>query len=94
MLQQLLSAQNNGEWTQAVGVLPGRQSSLTAWDQTKDYTAFLRDQLRQAQAAPSPTLLGIIGPALKKAVEDVLSGQATPAEAAQAAADAVNSSKK
>jgi ABC-type glycerol-3-phosphate transport system substrate-binding protein len=94
LLQYLLSAQNNGEWTQAVGVLPGRQGSFSAWDQSKTYTTFIYDQLRQAQAAPSATLLSIIGPALEKAVEDVLSGRATPAEAAQAAAATVNSSKK
>ncbi len=90
LLQYLLSPQNNGAWTQAANVLPGRQGSLSVWDQTQPYTSFIRDQLLQAHAAPPSTVLNVISPALRKAVDDVLSGRATPADAAQTAATAVN----
>jgi ABC-type glycerol-3-phosphate transport system substrate-binding protein len=94
LLQQLLSPQNNGEWTQAAGVLPGRQGALTTWDQSRPYTSFIRDQLLQARAAPPNAVANVIQPALREAVDDVLAGRATPAEAAQAAAAAVNGGKK
>ena len=43
LLQHLLSPQNNGEWTRAAGVLPGRAAALAQWDQADPYTT-----LRQA----------------------------------------------
>ena len=90
LLQHLLSPQDNGEWTQAAQVLPGRQGALTAWDQSLPYTSFIREQLMQAHAAPPSAVLNVISPALRKAVDDVLSGRATPADAAQTAATTVN----
>lgn len=94
LLEHLLTPANEGEWTRAADVLPGRAAALTTWDQSNAYTSFLRDQLTQAQAAPSAALMAIVGPPLRKAVEDVLAGRATPAEAARAAALTVNSGKK
>ena len=90
LLQYLLAAPNNGVWTQAAGVLPGHQSALDAWDQTLPYTTFIRDQLLQARAAPPTAVLNVLSPALRKAVDDVLTGRASPSEAAAAAALAVN----
>jgi maltose-binding protein MalE len=90
LLQYLLAAPTSSAWTQAAGVLPGRQSALDTWDQASPYTSFIRDQLLQAQAAPPAAVLNVIGPALRKAVDDVLTGRASPGEAAQDAAAAVN----
>lgn len=90
LLAYLLASQNAGEWTRASGVLPGRAAALNAWDQSAAYTVFIRDQLSRAQPAPSLALLGTSGPALRKAIADVLSGRATPAEAARLAAMTVN----
>ncbi len=93
LLQHLLSPANAGAWTQAVGTLPGRAAALTTWD-ANAYTSFLRDELTQAQTAPSAAIMAAVGPPLRKAVEDVLAGRATPAEAARTAALAVNAVKK
>jgi ABC-type glycerol-3-phosphate transport system substrate-binding protein len=94
LLQYLLAPQNNGEWTQAAGVLPGSQGALGAWDQAQTYTGFIRDQLLQAHAAPLNAVANVIQPALRKALDDVLAGRATPVEAAQTAATTVNGNKK
>ena len=50
LLQQLLSPQNNGDWTRAAGVLPGRAAALAQWDQADPYTTFVGDQLARARA--------------------------------------------
>jgi ABC-type glycerol-3-phosphate transport system substrate-binding protein len=93
LLQHLLTPANAGEWTQAAGTLPGRAAALTTWE-ADAYTGFLSGQLAQAQPAPSAAIMAVIGPPLRKAVEDVLAGHATPAEAAHTAALAVNPVKK
>lgn len=94
LLQHLLSAKNNGEWTRAAGVLPGRAAALAQWDQSNPYTTFAGDQLARAQPLPPAAIRSAISPALRKAIEDVLAGRATPADAARSAAVAVNPGNK
>jgi len=94
LIQQLLSPQNSGEWTRAAGVLPTRAAALAQWDQSDPYTTFIGDQLARAHPLPSATIRNAIGPVLRKAIEDVLAGRATPVDAARAAVAAVNPSKK
>jgi len=93
LLQHLLTPANAGEWTQAAGTLPGRAAALAAWD-ANAYTSFLRAELTQAQTAPSTAIMAVVSPPLRKAVDDVLAGRATPAAAARAAALAVNPENK
>ena len=93
LLQWLISPENNGALTQAVRVLPGRSAALSTWDQADPYTGFIREQLTIARAAPSRAILDSVGPLLRKAVEDVLAGRATPAEAAQTAVAALGTPK-
>jgi ABC-type glycerol-3-phosphate transport system substrate-binding protein len=93
LLQQLLSPHNNGEWTQAAGVLPGRAAALAQWDQSNPYTTFVSDQLARAQPLPPAAIRNTISPVLRKAIEDVLAGRATPADAARAAVLTVNPGK-
>ena len=94
LLQHLLSPQNNGEWTRAAGVLPGRAAALAQWDQGNPYTTFVGDQLARAQPLPSAAIRNAVGPVLRKAIEDVLAERATPAEAARAAVAAINPGKQ
>jgi ABC-type glycerol-3-phosphate transport system substrate-binding protein len=93
VLQHLLSPQNNGAWTHAIGVLPGRAGALAQWDQADPYTAFIDGQLARAQALPSASLRAVIGPVLRKAIDDVLADRAAPAEAARAAMTTLNPAK-
>ncbi|MBI5568212.1 MAG: extracellular solute-binding protein [Chloroflexi bacterium] len=93
LLQWLISPENNGALTQAVQVLPGRSAALSTWDQADPYTGFIREQLTIARAAPLRSVIDSVGPLLRKAIEDVLAGRATPAEAAQAAVAALGTPK-
>jgi ABC-type glycerol-3-phosphate transport system substrate-binding protein len=93
LLQWLLSPENNGALTQAGQVLPGRSAALSTWNQADPYTGFIREQLTIARAAPPRSIIDSVGPLLRKAVEDVLAGRATPAEAAQAAVAALGTPK-
>ena len=94
LLQHLLSPQNSGEWTRAAGVLPSRAAALAQWDQANPYTALAGDQLARARPLPPAAIRNAVGPALRKAIEDVLTDRATPAEAARAAVAAVSSTNK
>jgi hypothetical protein len=66
-------------------VLPGRAAALAQWDQADPYTVFIDDELARAQALPSASVRTLVGPVLRKAIDDVLADRATPAEAARAA---------
>lgn len=94
LLQQLLAPQNNGTWTQAAGVLPGRTASLAQWNQTAPYMTFVANQLARAQALPPAAIRTAVSPILRKAIEDVLSDRATPGEAARAAVTALTPAKQ
>jgi ABC-type glycerol-3-phosphate transport system substrate-binding protein len=94
LIDWLLSADRNGAWSQAAHILPGRLSSLDTWNQSDPYTTFIRLQLQAALPAPSASTLNTLGPILRKAIDDVLSGRAAPADAAQAALAAVNGGSK
>ncbi len=94
LIQWLTSPPNNGAWTQAAALLPARASSFTQWDQSDPYTGFVHDQLQQARAAPPMSIMNVIGPALRKAIDDVLSGRATPDAAALLAVTTVGTGKK
>jgi ABC-type glycerol-3-phosphate transport system substrate-binding protein len=94
LIQQLVSPENNGEWTRLAGMLPARAAALAQWDQADPYTAFIGNQLAQAQALPSAAIRNVVGPVLRTAIEDVLARRATPIEAARMAAAAVNAGAK
>jgi ABC-type glycerol-3-phosphate transport system substrate-binding protein len=89
LIEYLLSPANSGAWTRAAGRLPTRQAALDAWDQNDAYLAFVRDLLAQASPAPNPDLAHAVGGPLTQSLTEVLGGQKTPAEAAQAAVEAV-----
>jgi ABC-type glycerol-3-phosphate transport system substrate-binding protein len=89
LIEHLLAAENSGAWTQAAGRLPARYAALDAWAGDDPYLLFIRDLLTQAQPAVKPDLAAAVGGPLAEALADVLSGRATPAAAAEAAALAV-----
>jgi ABC-type glycerol-3-phosphate transport system substrate-binding protein len=89
LIEHLLSPENNGAWTLKTGRLPARYASLQAWDENDPYLPFIRDLLAQASPAPNPDLAAAIGAPLAEALAQVLNKQATPADAAQTAVEAV-----
>jgi ABC-type glycerol-3-phosphate transport system substrate-binding protein len=81
----LVLPENEGTWTRAANLLPAHRSAFDHWYPADSYTAFVRQELERAIPAPPAYVAQVVGPALQKAVADVLRGQAQPAEAAAAA---------
>jgi multiple sugar transport system substrate-binding protein len=75
-------------WTEAARVLPPRSQALAQWE-AGSLKPFLADILMRAQTQPSAETLARIGPPLRQALDDVLSGRATPFTAATTAAQSV-----
>ncbi|MCC7361215.1 MAG: extracellular solute-binding protein [Anaerolineales bacterium] len=88
LLNDLLAPAQHAVWTEAAGVLPTRAATLAAWK-----NAHLAEQagvvLARAQLQPAGAVLGVVGPALRQALAEVVSGRATPFAAATVAAEAV-----
>jgi ABC-type glycerol-3-phosphate transport system substrate-binding protein len=81
-MEQLMAPETNAAWNRATGYLPARQAALVYWDAGDSYTPFIHQQLQMAQPRPAIPNYARIGAALQQAVEDVLTGVATPEEAA------------
>lgn len=80
-IEWLMAPQNLAPWSQATNHLPTRRSAL-ALAAEDDYTTFLNEQLERAHFRPSLPAYGTIAQALQEAVQEVLTGEATPEEAA------------
>jgi maltose-binding protein MalE len=85
----LTAPDNNAEWTQATGYLPGTRSAFRTWDVSEAERVALRGMLEAAIPAPSQDVMAKVGPAMQTAVEGVLTGQASPQEAARTAAQSL-----
>ena len=79
---QWMTPEINAAWNEAAGTLPTRQAALALWDQADPYTAFLQEQLLQAQPRPRVPNYNQVAAALQNAVKAVLGGELTPEEAA------------
>jgi ABC-type glycerol-3-phosphate transport system substrate-binding protein len=88
LINWLLAPGQHAPWTEAKAVLPTRAATLAAWG-TGRLAAQASDIVTHAQLQPSSITLGTVGPALRQALADVLSGRATPFAAAGVAAEAV-----
>lgn len=89
-LTQLMAAEINGSWNLAANYLPTRQAALASWDPSDDYVLFLHQQLQMARSRPAIPNYTQVAAALQRAVEAVLSGTATPEEAAAQAVQGDN----
>ncbi|MGD9148159.1 MAG: hypothetical protein PVI80_21525, partial [Anaerolineae bacterium] len=88
-MNQLMSPQTNADWNKAAGYLPTRQAALALWDEEDSYTRFTSQQLQTAQPRPRLVNYTQVAAALQEAVEAIISGSATPEEAAAQAIDKV-----
>jgi multiple sugar transport system substrate-binding protein len=83
LASQLLSPTVSAAWNRATGYLPTRRAAWANWGDEEDgYTRFLGQQLQTAQPRPRVPNYTKVAAALQEAVEAVLSGTATPEEAA------------
>ncbi len=81
-MTQVMSPQTNANWNRAAGYLPTRQAALALWDEGDSYTRFASQQLQTAQPRPRLENYTQVAAALQLAVEAVITGAATPEEAA------------
>jgi ABC-type glycerol-3-phosphate transport system substrate-binding protein len=81
-MTRLMSPETNGSWNRAAGYLPTRQAALALWDGTDSYTRFAQQQLETAQSRPRLPNYTQVAAALQEAVKDVITGVATPEDAA------------
>ena len=75
-------------WTQAAGYLPPRPSALSGWQNPTDVEGFswqaqLQPILQSARLYPPIEVLTELGPVLQQATLQILTGQATPEDAAR-----------
>ncbi|MFQ6057439.1 MAG: extracellular solute-binding protein [Anaerolineae bacterium] len=77
----LMAAENLATWSQAAHHLPTRRSALAAMERD-EYTAFVEKQLEKAHFRPPVPAYNEMARALQEAVQDVLTGAATPRDAA------------
>jgi ABC-type glycerol-3-phosphate transport system substrate-binding protein len=89
LLAWLTAPEQQAPWTEAAQVLPTRASTLAAW-RSQRLVPFVSDVVTHAQLQPNAAVLGVVGPPLRQALGDVLSGRATPFSAATQAAQAVD----
>lgn len=82
LLDWLAAPDNNAQWTQAVGYLPGMPSALRMWDVSNADRAVLLGMMEAAVPPPRPEVMAAVGPAMQEALEAVLRRRATPEEAA------------
>jgi maltose-binding protein MalE len=84
-----MTPEAHAAWNRAAGYLPTRQAALVHWDRGDSYTPFIHQQLQTAQPRPAIPNYARTAAALQQAVERVLTGIATPEEAAFQAVESV-----
>lgn len=82
LLAQLMSPAANATWNRAGATLPTRMSALPIWQPDDAYGRFIDEQLRAAHPRPKLPNYTQVSAALQQAVEAVLSGSASPEQAA------------
>lgn len=83
LMTRLMATGTNASWNRAAGYLPTRRSATAANGGSEDsYVRFIDQQLEAARPRPRLSNYAQLAAALQQAVEDVVSGAATPEEAA------------
>jgi multiple sugar transport system substrate-binding protein len=88
MIEWMLQPDNVVVWNQVTFSVPTRYATLNRWG-SDPYLDFLRQQMEVALPVPSFSQYDQIGRVLQQAVLEVLSGDATPEEAAATAVSAI-----
>jgi len=85
LLAWLMTPEGYGAWTQSAGYLPATRGGLATWTVSEQERAVLEALLEGAQPAPPSPVQEAVGPPIQTALEAVLTGRRTPAEAAEQA---------
>lgn len=84
LIEWLLEPENNANWNLAAGHLPTRRAAFDHLGTADPYFSFAQRQLENVYPRPVSPAYEEIGRALQKAVQDVLEGEVSPQEAANA----------
>ena len=88
LMERLMAAETNANWNRAAGYLPTRQAAtLASIEAAEDseafsYLRFIDQQLQAGRPQPRLSNYAQVAGALQEAVEEIISGAATPEEAA------------
>jgi len=83
LIEWLLEPERNAGWNLVAGHLPTRQAAFEHLGTADPYFPFARQQLEHVYPRPMTSAYEKIGRALQKAVQDVLTGEVSPEEAAE-----------
>lgn len=86
LARYLSSAEFAGPWTQAADLLPLRPTALDYWE-NETHQLIASQLLASAEPMPPMNVTSVVSPLIRDAVVSVLSGEQTPEEAAQSAAE-------
>lgn len=89
LLDWLTSPSRNASWTQSAGYLPATRSALRLWNVSDEERTVLRELLEAAMPPPRPSVMEKIGPPMQQGLVALLSGRASPREAANSAVAAL-----
>jgi ABC-type glycerol-3-phosphate transport system substrate-binding protein len=90
LAEYLVDSKFLADWTAAANYLPTRPTSLAAWS-NQSQRALLSQVVLSAQVRPSNDILNALGPVLEDNTQQVIRRQMDPIQAAQAAAQRLNS---
>lgn len=90
LMLDLVTASNQGEWSQDSNILPARRDSLATWSDNDFYVGFIQQELERAKPWPGTSTSKIMT-VLGDAVFQVVSGSKLAQEAAQDAVAALES---
>ncbi len=89
LIESFMSTSNNAAWNTINRTIPARDTAYQSVADDDPYWGFLAEQLNNAQPAPSFAGYDRIGRIIQQAVQQVISGEATPEEATATAIDAL-----
>ena len=88
----LIEKEYLAQWSQSIGYLPVRPSSLTAWQNREDFIT-ISGILNSAHNRPDTEIVNQIGPILREAIKAILLQEKTPEAAVESALDQIEALK-
>ena len=89
LIEWLMEPENSAQWNLAAGHLPTRRAAFEVLGTEDSYYPFLRKQLEGARPRLAGAVYSEVGRVLQQGVEKVMTGQATPQEAAKAVMESI-----
>jgi multiple sugar transport system substrate-binding protein len=89
LIEWLMEPENSGEWNLAAGHLPTRKAAFELLGTEDSYYPFLSKQLEEAYPRPAGAIYSNMARVLQQGVEKVMTGEATPQEAAKSAIESI-----